>query len=95
MTIKLGIATCNDRLLQKNLQTAKPDRADNGPFSKTSKNLLGYANVKIYKCTAPRAKCPPPQCYQACGGAQKEAPQCKRCEGPTELVSEQTMTKGI
>lgn len=47
---------------------------------------LGYANVKIYKCTAPRAKCPPPECYQACGGAQKEAPPCKRCEGPTELV---------
>eukprot|EP01102_Stenamoeba_stenopodia_P008229 TRINITY_DN234_c0_g6_i1.p1 TRINITY_DN234_c0_g6~~TRINITY_DN234_c0_g6_i1.p1 ORF type:complete len:615 (+),score=179.88 TRINITY_DN234_c0_g6_i1:499-2343(+) len=48
---------------------------------------LGYANCKIYKCSA---ACAPPECYKATGGARLkpgERVSCNVCSSPCRLVT--------
>lgn len=48
---------------------------------------LGYANCKIYKCSA---ACAPPECYKATGGARLkpgERISCNVCGSPCRLVT--------
>ncbi|MEW5307205.1 MAG: hypothetical protein WDW36_009613 [Sanguina aurantia] len=45
---------------------------------------LGYANAKIYRCSA--ASCERPACYKAFGSSKEDSPACEQCGSPMDLV---------